>query len=217
LGKVAESVEKGTRELRQLALVYWEPELRAKGEVRARKIMQTEMEKNALRIFSEADRLLQDARIDNENRTIRLEILIPTLQNSALVDDEFLAHKWAALLASATAGNPVHVSYPKILAELTPGEAKVLDSLYEWEKQARKGPEVSTSDRSIKIIMNETGLSSSEFEIAQENLFRHRLSKLDSFVIATEEVFDERAVLMLTTFGRDFVRACRGPEEASEK
>jgi hypothetical protein len=65
-----------------------------------------------------------------------LTLLVPIIQYAALENDGDLAAKWAGLLATAAAGTPVHPIFPKVLSEITPPEARLLDALYVWEQES---------------------------------------------------------------------------------
>lgn len=66
---------------------------------------------------------------------VSVKVLVPLLDGASLEDEENeeMIDRWAALLAHAAAGAPVEMvlpSFPRILAELSPAEAVLLDSLY---------------------------------------------------------------------------------------
>ncbi len=214
-GKIAEALEKGTREVRELAKVYLEPVARAKGQLHADKIKH-QCFKNAVKMLQEADHLLRDAGVTK--RKLDLKVVIPIIEHSSLVEEEDLTSKRAGLLASAAAGDPVHVSYPKILAELTAAEAKILDLLFQWKEDETRVANWSPQEHTIGKVTREIGLANKEFQIATENLQRHRLGRTDMFWTDFDEqsLSDDRR-LLLTPFGSDFVRACRGPHAQSKK
>ena len=57
---------------------------------------------NQLRILSKAEKMLHDAKI--EPSQVPLRTLVPILEGASLEDDDYLATKWAGLLASAASG-----------------------------------------------------------------------------------------------------------------
>lgn len=57
------------------------------------------------------------------------KILFPLLEGISLESDENLQTKWEDLLASAASGEEIHPSYPKILSELSPLDAKALEAI----------------------------------------------------------------------------------------
>src|SRR5687767_4013840 len=98
LGKVCEALEKGTKEVRELAKVYFKPIAKEKGELRADKIRLERMHQT-FKTMEEADRLLQKAGI--KHRRLNQKIVIPLLEHASLETDEQLAINWAGLLASS--------------------------------------------------------------------------------------------------------------------
>jgi len=65
---------------------------------------------------------------------VRDKLLRAVVEDGSMEDDEEMQERWANLLASAAVdnGNQIKLVYPKILAELEPKEAALLDRL--WEK-----------------------------------------------------------------------------------
>jgi Abortive infection alpha len=66
---------------------------------------------------------------------VSLKVLVPLLDYASLEDeeDDAMIERWAALLANAAAGTDgasLLPSFPRILAELSPEEALILDMLY---------------------------------------------------------------------------------------
>lgn len=62
-------------------------------------------------------------------------IALPLIETATLIDDESLQEKWAWLLANAAmpdATLPVSPLFPKILANLSPREAKFLDVIFDY-------------------------------------------------------------------------------------
>ncbi len=114
-------VEKLTRESRELMRRLLGPIADATGELVADKINAARNE-NIERL---AHRVREHMRQSGTHpKPVELTILIPTLQHASLESREDLISKWAGLLASAASGEEVHTAYPKILAEITPGEAR---------------------------------------------------------------------------------------------
>ena len=69
-----------------------------------------------------------------EPRQIPDSFWVPVVQEASLQEDETIQERWANLLANAAdprQGNLISPSFPSILKELTPREARFLDSLYE--------------------------------------------------------------------------------------
>lgn len=146
-----------------------------------------------------------------------LKIIFPILEGCSLEDeDDNLATKWAALLASAAAGDPVHTSYPKILAELTPAEARLLDAMYQRLMDSGSNEEqalLTTQELSEKMQLH-----TEQFVLAISNLARHRLCDFPVYTAGDPLLYVNHVQkiannikIKLTLLGQDFVRACSGP------
>jgi hypothetical protein len=99
---------------------------------------------NAERILSRAHLTLLN--IGVTPKEIPLNILHPAIEGASLQEDEFLKDTWANLLANAADPrhrNKVAPSFPAILKELSPHDAKLVQSLY----QSRLDATVPSSTR----------------------------------------------------------------------
>ena len=128
-GKIAEALEHGTREVRELIKTYLEPIVKEKGLLRADGIREERMRK-ALRIAQDASILIEDASIADRRMPPRLAI--PILEIASLEIKEELVEKWVGLLASTATEEGIHTSFYTILSQLISSEAKILDQLYVW-------------------------------------------------------------------------------------
>lgn len=87
-------------------------------------------------------RLLQElkAMIDVsgfEARPVPPRVFFPILEAASVEDDDTMQSRWSALLANAaTIPDSVHPSYIEILKQLSPCDARVLDSLYDIRAKA---------------------------------------------------------------------------------
>jgi hypothetical protein len=128
-GKALASIPELTKELREfISKLLW-PAGEETGELLRDKVKFLRF-KNAVRTVQKAEQLLRDHGISP--KSISLKTLIPIVEGCSIEEeDDNLVSKWAGLLASAAAGDPVHSSYPKILAELTSVEARILDAMYQ--------------------------------------------------------------------------------------
>jgi abortive infection alpha-like protein len=166
LGKIPEAIEKFTKECRELLLRLLGPAADAAGE-RLGDWINAARSKNFERIVQEVVERLRQAGI--EPKPVELKILIPIIQHSSVEENTDLASIWAGLLASAAAGEEIHPSYPKILAELTPGEARLLNTAGdEWDKR-KEEPDGY-------VLLKETRLTEEELPRAMFSLdTRHSL------------------------------------------
>jgi hypothetical protein len=133
-----------------------------------------------------------------EARRVKLNTLVPLLEAGSLEEDESMAERWAALLANAANAGEEEVppSFPEILRQLTPGEARLLDRLIE-------APSMDTV-----AVANEVGIGS-QWPVAFDNLVRLRLA-VHPFRAGPIAGEDSRQ-LRITFLGQAFVAACRRP------
>jgi len=98
-----------------------------------RKELAARREQRFLRIGCRAAQQLDAAKV--EPVQIPDYIALPLLESATLVDDESLQEKWASLLANAATPNSevtVSAIFPKILASLSPRQAKFLDVVFDY-------------------------------------------------------------------------------------
>jgi hypothetical protein len=156
--------------------------------------------KNQLRVLSKAEAMLIKAGL--AANAVPFRTLLPILENAAAEDDDSLSTKWAALLANAAAkaDSPAsHPSFPRILSEISPAEARFLDSL------VGKGGE---ADWELFKVDMATGFSVTHDDIDRYygNLFRLGLVR-----IASREGL-AKGVVQVGPFGKAFISACSPPE-----
>lgn len=94
----------------------------ALGNVKARR------EENATSTLNRAAEISAAAGL--EPRPVPLRLLAPILDGASVEDEPSMQERWAALLANATA-NPDAIPplFPRMLAELTPAAAQLLDTI----------------------------------------------------------------------------------------
>ena len=219
VGKIAEALEKATKECRELMLRLLGPAADAAGE-RLADWVSAARSKNFERVVQEVLQRLHAAQI--EPKPVKLNILVPILQYSSLENDNELVSKWSGLLASAAAGQSVHPSYPKILAELTPEEARLLDLTDHWnEKLSAVAKPGQTSDEILKLtglnghlLLERTGLTK-EFLGASMFALETRHGLIHFYGQKWRPDLDQLWQTRLTPFGEHFLEACRGPTSTS--
>jgi Abortive infection alpha len=165
--------------------------------------------KRQIRLLTRTKQMLEDA--DISPKQVPLKLLYPLIQNGQLEEDDSLQDKWAALLAnSCKEGNQVLPSFTEILKQITPDEAKFLDSAYD---------EISEGGRGPKHPIKETTLGAlSDVMIGD----LERLGLIDRHNENTEftsplkhHTFEATNHLYVSMFGREFIRACRPPKTRS--
>ncbi len=221
-GKLADSTEKLTREIRGLVSNFLDPIAKESGEFVADKIRGLRM-KNAVRVMKDALSMTREAGI--ATNPVPLRILVPVLEGAGLDDEGELLDRWAALLASVAAGDPILTSYPRILAELTPIEAKILDYVVDAEERAFVDPDARKDmDTGYWGVLRpefetELEIEDGRFPVLAVNMIRLGLC-FAAPGDGTAEIGGTRNAPILyqhteglrpSPLGRDFVSACRGP------
>jgi hypothetical protein len=155
--------------------------------------------KNQIRILNKAQTFIHEAGLNP--KAVPLRTLIPLLEGASLEDDELLANKWAALLANAAIdkipeGN--HPAFSRILSEMIPSEALLLDRLKSMGGEAPW--------ESFRLEMAE-GSSVSIERVNREywNLLRNGIVRIGKKQNQSE------SHIPLTPFGQHFISACSHP------
>jgi len=92
----------------------------------------------AAKVVEEAATMLSEAGI--EPRPVPGRVLLPILERSSLEEDTHLHARWVRLLAQAASDeNVVPPAFVSMLAELTPGEAILLDWIYKTTERVHEG------------------------------------------------------------------------------
>jgi len=172
--------------------------------------------KAQIKIITKAKKLLEEAKI--EPSTVSLKTLIPILENGSLEEEESMVDRWAALLASAASpdGNKiVHPSYPEILKQLSPLDAKILDAIYDHviftPIPKEEWPSRGASGNTIKEVFT---LSDREYELVIDSLYRLRLlapPSTDLSFVDTPHNFqlNTKFIICITELGFSFVASCQ--------
>jgi hypothetical protein len=113
--------------------------------------------KNLSKILPRGLELVEASKL--EPQEIPMRTLIPIIECASIEDNEYLAEKWAGLIASAATAQETtanHPCFPQILSELSPLDAMILDRLWEPERpeqwQAFKELQCSKYDLSEKAL-----------------------------------------------------------------
>ncbi len=168
---------------------------------------------NQVRIVKKAKQILEDNNLDKQK--IPLKVLHPLLESSSLEEDESMQGKWSNLLANAAAStHKVTPNYIEILKELSPIEAKVLDTIYDESTRPRDNKNILQF--STQKICEYFGIPAEESEVMVQNLYRLGLCSEPG---STGMTFGEARVALRTTdifeitsLGVAFVKACREPQ-----
>jgi hypothetical protein len=139
------------------------------------------------------------------------KLLRAVLEDGPMEDDEQMQERWANLLANAgtTDAGTIKIAFPKILSELEPAEASLLDTLAN-----------RTSDEAFRITKF-TPQECREWGADQANLDNLNRVGLIHYVrtmpTTVGSISDEGATIIAVRFtelGWAFVQACRPPRGA---
>lgn len=174
---------------------------------------------NQLKMLTKTQKMLNETGVSPTS--VPLRTLLPLLEGAALEEEDDLSSKWAALLANAATPNSplaIYPSFPRILSQLSPRDARVLEAIYDLVLQLglRPGqwPERGGSRESIIQIM---GMSPEEFDLVTDNLIRLGLCSGQgtrlSFIDNKDQVFQlkDKGTISITQLGYEFTSACRQP------
>jgi hypothetical protein len=137
------------------------------------------------------------------------------LEDGPLEDDESMQERWANLLSNAaTASNdrPLKIAYPKILSELEPAEAKVLDLIVDSSPDLDANPPETFGYETTGEFVGIPELY---------NLDRLGLIRWVRDMPTTVGTISDRnatlAGVQITELGWDFVAACRPPSNEARR
>jgi len=167
--------------------------------------------KSSIKTFKRAKEMLKEAGF-SDPRPVELKTLVPLLEYCSLEnDDSDLIEKWAGLLASACSDGLRSYSYPQILNQLSPKEAKILDEMYGVLKNIRR------ELRWVKDI----GLNRFSFKLNNDEdlIYIYNLNRLGLVEFKDEGIgkldggFKDDNYYKITPLGMDFIEACLGPNK----
>jgi hypothetical protein len=177
--------------------------------------------KRQLRLFQRTKEMLEKAGV--EPKRVPLKFLGPVVESASFEEDNELQDRWAALLANAAATpTDIHPAYIEILKQLSSTEVLLLEILH------KKGsPKSGTYDfyKELAARLDVEHLSSDVQSpvptVAEE--VDNRLDRLGVVgnltrlgCISVEGIRHGPTYYSLTTFGKNFCRAC-SPPQASQK
>lgn len=154
---------------------------------------------NQLKILQRAQQMLRNSGLTPS--AVPFRTLAPILEGAALEDDPVLSEKWACLLANAGAkadSLAKHPAFPRILAEMTPGEAFFLDRL------SHEGGKANWA-KFREAIAQHFSISHEQVNGYYGNLFRLGVCQIIAGPVA------KGSDIKLGAFGLLFMKACSPP------
>lgn len=225
LGKVSENTLALTKEVRVFLASIFGPLLgpvtEEIGQYFADSIRMARHDRFArwIRCAEESQKQLEA--LGEHAKAVSPKLLFPIIENSSLEEDDYLQQKWVNLLTSAAIGNDIHPSYPRILAELNPLDAKILEILFEyhrWEEIDRKSAAASNSIRFVaglpgyasNMLTERLNVLPDDISINLDNLERLNLCYQKEFDVPSQAWIEDRSVYkryFISSLGVGFVRA----------
>jgi hypothetical protein len=143
-------------------------------------------------------------------RAVRDKLLRAVVEDGSMEDDPSMQERWANLLAHAATddGGETKIAYAKILAELEPREAQLLDRIWAWYHRHDGNPLLTFT------FDGEDDLVDASLEL--DNLVRLGvLRPLRSMPVTYGGPVSEEEArfegVQFTGLGSEFVQACRQP------
>lgn len=129
------------------------------------------------------------------------------LEGGSMEGDEDMGDRWANLLANAlTSESPeVRIAFPRILGDLEPAEARLLDRLADNKGAERIPPQWAMT----QFAVTATDLDNLE----RLELIRYQLLHAPSFDDMADLSSASREAFTITRLGHAFVRACRSAKQ----
>lgn len=131
------------------------------------------------------------------------------LEDGPLEDDESMQERWVNLLshaATAKEGNPLKVAYPKILAELEPAEAQVIERLFDRSPDLDTHPAETFGFETTGDLVGLPELHN----LVRLGLLQWALSSGSNWSEVAEAKVNTDGI-QITELGWQFVIACRAP------
>lgn len=189
------------------------PLAKAVGEIAAYPLVEwhNRRKERAVQLLNDAGEILKAE--GKEPVAVPGRILGPLLELGSMEDEsEDLRRRFARLLASAADPNPrarVLPAFPRVLAELSPLDAKILDKIFEQGLPPYNMPYTVTA----KAISQELGAPSDTISVAMQNLTRLKLIEMP--ISTLRRVGDESnpvneftGTFHVTSFGMEFILSC---------
>jgi hypothetical protein len=161
--------------------------------------------KRAGRIMSQAGEVMNERSV--EIQQIPDYLMLPLIQHGSLIDDEDLQTVWSQLIASASSGFHecnVWPSFPQILSELSPLEAKILGHIYQIIIERHEGKPYYVQ-LNIEPFVTSNGGSHDQAHIIEDNFVRLQLLQ-PSHPVMRARVIGETVVRYMESRGRAVIR-----------
>jgi len=214
IGKLSESIEKGTKEIRQLAYDFLAPGLKEAGQLLADKVRFSRID-NAALALTKARKLIADSGLFLH--PVDLKTLVPLIEYSSLEDDQSMVDKWAGLLASAATFDTPMTAYVHILAELSAVDAKTFDFICTTVEVTEEEGEIQICGVSVQTILKSLKFEKIQLlpiigNLGRLGLIQRVMRGGGTFLGEPPLGVPTNEVIGPTILGQCFIQACRGPK-----
>jgi hypothetical protein len=149
------------------------------------------------------------------SETVSDKLLRDLLEGGSMEDDESMQEQWANLLANAMTESSAKVAraFPKILSELEPVEARILDAMADGKGTflgAFSGTRMAHGQVKSLPLNGLPNLERLDLIGIRQNMIAPT-----RYPVQTTPDADRMRVIGLTPFGVGFVEACRPPKTAA--
>ncbi len=144
------------------------------------------------------------------------KVIAPIINNCVLEEDDDMKERWANLIATAldaASGQEIPPSFPRILADLSPEEASILDKLYGNHIEGRN-PDAVYPNVAYPVNVNFKFDRGNDFAMRVNHLEALGLLKVDYAMTADKRTFPSS--LVFTKLGYAFVCAVWTPGKTPE-
>lgn len=199
-----------TESVRKFIAPFSDPVLKELGEYVAGRIRFIHF-KRSIKVLEEAKRLLDERGI--KPNPVDLKILVPILEGAGLESKDDLINMWSGLLASAASCGEVLPSFARILSDLSPEEARILDYIHTHKQEVQyTGGNFGVEKQELEKAI---ALNSEEYGVLILNLRRLELV----FEVTTDGMiwqpghgsWGAGGHIGLTALGESLINACKGP------
>lgn len=215
---IRKAMEAVTQPLRDLLSLFLNPAV-AEAGLWLRDRVHIERQRNLQKVLSKAKVKLDLASI--EIKPLPIREFLPLADACSLEDEDDMIERWSNLLVGGVCRNPLLPSYVRLLSELTPEQARVLDSVQALQTdigiQQRPGyailaVEMETLQTLCKLPQDTFGRIVSKLE--RLNLLRRRYPQ-ETFTHSVYEFSGDDPYFVGTTeFADDFLVTCNRHQQA---
>lgn len=160
--------------------------------------------KNQVKIALKAKEYCNSKGIDNP-RKLENCIIIPLIEDAKNIEDDHLVELFSGLLANYLDPNSyklVHPSYSKIISELSPLDAQIINELYHTIN--RDGLNYQKSGSGLEYTMQHFSINKEVALIAYQNLWRLNIFDRGGSL----DIINQSDKIFFTEFGWSMMKSC---------